>query len=71
MASMCCGRCRAEDSESAGLAAHDWFADHYARAGDDSIGAVFSRLADAEPAVSEAIVRGLRQGWHSKYTSTG
>jgi putative membrane-bound dehydrogenase-like protein len=33
----------------------------------DSIGAVVSRLADAEPAVIEAVVRGLARGWSKKH----
>ncbi len=46
------------------LAAATIVADHYARGGPaDSIGAVINRLADADPAVSEAVVRGLAKAW--------
>ncbi|MCI0461939.1 MAG: ThuA domain-containing protein [Gemmataceae bacterium] len=39
-------------------------AEHYARGGPvDSVGAVLTQLADSEPAIAEAVVRGLVKGW--------
>ena len=53
------------------LAAATIVADHYARGGPvDSIGAVIARLADADPAVSEAVVRGLAKAWPTRSSPT-
>src|SRR5438552_13466408 len=39
-------------------------AEHYARGGPvDSVGSVVAKLADADPAVADAVVRGLAKGW--------
>ncbi len=39
-------------------------AEHYARGGPaDGVGPVFAALADADPAVADAVVRGLAKGW--------
>jgi putative membrane-bound dehydrogenase-like protein len=39
-------------------------AEHYARGGPaDSVGPVIARLADGDPTVAEAVVRGLARGW--------
>jgi hypothetical protein len=39
-------------------------AEHYARSGPvDSIGGVVAKLADADPSIGDAVVRGLAKGW--------
>ncbi len=42
-------------------------AEHYARLGPvDSVGTLVARLADADPAVAETVIRGLAKGWPKK-----
>jgi putative membrane-bound dehydrogenase-like protein len=42
-------------------------AEHYARGGPiDSVGAVIAKLADGDPAVADAAIRGLTQGWPAR-----
>src|SRR5262249_53900904 len=49
------------------LAAAGIVAEHYARGGPaDSVGPVLAHLADAEPTVAEAVIRGFARGWPKK-----
>src|SRR5262249_52255712 len=50
-----------------GLTVSTIVAEHYARGGPvDSVGTLVTKLADGDPAVAEAVVRGLVNGWPSK-----